>query len=96
MPIPADSGWYHIVFLVSNFGKGASSVNKIYINGILQETQTVATNTTHDIPNYVSYIGRCNYAGIPDRHFQGYIDEFYMYKRELSQLEIMTLFMREY
>ncbi len=70
--------WYLIVFTVDQ-----ASIGKVYINGILAATETVAIGTGGDPVN----IGR----DFGSRYFHGSIDDLRIYNRVLGGTEIQAL-----
>lgn len=78
--------WSHIAITYK-----ASTSAKIYKDGVLQDsaipTGSISTNTR----NWV--FGRSSYpygGGVPGRFYSGYLDEVYLYNRELTSTEIQS------
>jgi len=79
------SGYHHAacVFDCSN------SLMQLYIDGALA-SQTTTTNQIANVGTNALWLGRSEWSG--DYYFYGYIDEFRIYDRALSAVEIMADF----
>ncbi|MBQ8002443.1 MAG: hypothetical protein IJ297_03260, partial [Clostridia bacterium] len=74
--------WQHFTLVRDN------NVMKLYVNGILAQESTVfGDHTPSDIENAVSYIGKSQFSADP--YFNGHIDEFKVFSRALSNIEII-------
>lgn len=78
--------WYHIVVTLD-----ASYNMKMYINAVLQADTDNSVDLLTAIGN--TYVGGATDTGVSDR-FQGLIDEFRFYDRELTQAEVFEQWYR--
>lgn len=84
---PATGAWFHL--LVVYIGEAADDI-KIYLNGVLQGT-TITTNahvSATTLTNYTIFVGSRNNASL---FFNGRMDDFRIYSRELVQAEITAV-----
>ncbi|MYA44301.1 MAG: hypothetical protein F4Z31_21435, partial [Gemmatimonadetes bacterium] len=83
-----DAGWHHIAAIYP--GNGRSDAIKIYVDGVLQTSGTLAgTPRAINTGSSIAQIGR-NAAG--DSYYQGDIDDVRVYGVELSAAEVMDLY----
>ncbi|CAF4356022.1 unnamed protein product, partial [Adineta steineri] len=90
-PVLVVGQWVHIV-------ETYSQVNgiRLYINGNLYGQSNAFVYAAFGAPMVVT-LGQplqgtlCNHTGIQSGNYRGEIDEFYIYSRELSQMDITTL-----
>jgi len=84
-------GWRHVVITLSSFARNTSNTIQYYINGIRYATLSITNGNTTDMSS-------AGYLGVNGSfyYFTGFIDELYIYKRVLTDKEIMTLFTRTY
>ncbi|MEM0360148.1 MAG: DUF2341 domain-containing protein [Candidatus Diapherotrites archaeon] len=71
----ADNQWHHVVVVLDN------GIAKLYLDGLLDKTDSYANLNDHDAPLYVGGQG-ISYS------FNGSIDEIAIYHRALSETEI--------
>ena len=77
-----EDKWVHLSLVRT--GK----VMKLYINGILvSQSEIFGDNTPSDIKNASSYIGKSQFSADP--YFNGHIDEFKVFNKALSDMEII-------
>jgi hypothetical protein len=83
-----DSTWYHVVWTMT-YSAGNTSTWKAYIDASLS-----FTGTNNRYPQQVArsscFLGRSNFVADPS--YNGYIDDFRVYQRVLTQTEINTLY----
>ena len=87
----SDGNWHHIAFVVDNAEK---NMLRIYIDGEAQEVILGRKNGPKQFANFVQpvFIGAGNNRGAPSRHFQGALDEVRIYKRPLTEKEVVHNF----
>ena len=77
-----EDEWLHFSLVRNN------NVMKLYVNGILvSESDAFGSNTPADIENSMNYIGKSQFSADP--YFNGHIDEFKVFNRALSDMEII-------
>jgi hypothetical protein len=79
-----DGIWRHVVWTLNSSGTW-----KIYINGVLQSTKT-STRYPSNVSRSLNYLGKSNWSADPN--FKGGIDDFRIYKQELTQANVTTLY----
>lgn len=84
----AGNTWYHVVFVVE---RGAIDTVKTYVDGTLEETDSISTLTT-DIDTASNARLGWNPAESADKKFGGTIDEVGIWNRVLIQSEITALY----
>ncbi len=77
--------WYHCV------GTYDGSNNRVYINGILENTVAVGVQTARNAAN--PQIGKSAFFGFP---FNGYIDDVRIWNRALGPTEVAKLYAQPY
>ena len=87
----SDGNWHHIAFIVDNAEK---NMLRIYIDGEAQEVILGRKNGPKQFANFVQpvFVGAGNNRGAPSRHFQGALDEVRIYKRPLTEKEVVRNF----
>jgi hypothetical protein len=92
-----DNSWYHLVFIFTINGYW-----KLYVNGI-ERTYTTSggnypfTAGNGKLPTGILYIAGRNTVGWGQTDaLDGYIDEFYVFNKELTQTEITNLYNKTY
>jgi hypothetical protein len=92
-----DNSWYHLVFIFTIDGYW-----KLYVNGI-ERTYTTSggnypfTAGNGKLPTGILYIAGRNTVGWGQTDaLDGYIDEFYVFNKELTQTEITNLYNKTY
>jgi hypothetical protein len=91
-----NNTWYHCVFIFLTDGTW-----KIYINGVELPFTTLGGNYPFTagngkMPTGKLYIGGKNVGYWTAENLDGYIDEFYVFNKVLSSLEIINLYNRLY
>jgi len=82
-----DGEWHHWVV----YADATTIANcKLYIDGVLQTQTNAVNNTGYDAYTESLTIGADRQSG--GNHFEGKIDEFAVYDRELTQAEITRMF----
>ena len=84
--------WHHIAIVLP---AGTTYTGTLYIDGIAVATNTAMTLHASDLgATSNNYLGRSQFNGAAsgDPLFNGYLDDFRVYKRALSQQEIANLF----
>ncbi|CAF1184869.1 unnamed protein product [Rotaria sordida] len=86
-PFVTQNTWTHISLTYSS-GNGYT----LYVNGVLfGSTGTVSYWTSGTFANLcISYLTSCSSSSV-NGYYQGYIDELYIYNRELSQTDVTSL-----
>lgn len=79
--------WRHIVFVWN--GSGITGKASYYADGVLYRTDTSTVTT---IPNTSEPIRIGTFAGAGINYFHGSIDDIRIYRRELSETEIIALY----
>lgn len=83
-----DNQWRHIVWTLTYSPEGNSTSNwKIYVNGSLNST-TTSYYPRVNITRTLCYIGKSNWA---DGYYNGYIDDFRIYNRVITDTEASQL-----
>jgi Concanavalin A-like lectin/glucanases superfamily len=84
--------WYHIVYIYG----GASGTAALYVNGGPNGNGTTAdaTSTGNNLifTTVTNYIGSILYNGSYSNGFSGYMNNFYMFPRILSAVEINAIY----
>jgi len=85
---PAEGQWYHAVFVYED-----NLNTQIYINGTQQDIELGTGTATSMLygGSYPAWIGKRNSSG-SESPFNGRIDDFRIYDRVLSEVEIESLF----
>ena len=78
-----DGNWRNIVVLIATDGTWT-----FYVNG--QFVKTVAGVYPADVPRYVNYLGKSSLK--TDPYFNGYIDDFRVYRTVLTTTEIAEIY----
>ena len=86
-PIPANT-WTHVA--ISKSGSGTTGTVSIYINGVLNTSGTI-TNFNTQTSNNVT-LGRLGDSTLAKYHFEGRLDEVYIWSRELTQQDVNFLY----
>jgi hypothetical protein len=91
-----DNTWYHCVFMFLTDGTW-----KLYINGAEITFTTLGGNYPFTagngkMPTGKLYIGGKNVGYWTNESLEGYIDEFYVFNKELTQTEITNLYNKTY
>ncbi len=77
-----EDTWLHLTLVREN------TVMKLYVNGILvSESTTFSDHSPAEIENSLNYIGKSQFSADP--YFHGYIDEFKVFNKALSEKEII-------
>ncbi|CAF3722451.1 unnamed protein product [Rotaria sp. Silwood1] len=86
-PFVTQNTWTHVSLTYST-GNGYT----LYINGVLfGSTGTVSYTSSGTLANlYIGYPYTCSSSSV-NGYYQGYIDELYIYNRELSQADVTSL-----
>jgi len=88
------NAWTHIAITFSNDNTKTTSTWKLYINGVLQELDILSNNGTiwplSLLPSARCYIGYSHW-GSWDPVFKGNMDDFRIYSKVLSEIDINTL-----
>ncbi|CAF3740234.1 unnamed protein product [Rotaria socialis] len=90
-PVLTVGQWVHIVETYSQL-HGV----RLYVNGILYSQSSGFVYSSSGVPMTVT-LGQClsgtgcDHTGIQTGYYQGQIDEFYIYSRELAQADVTTL-----
>ena len=90
-PVLVVDQWVHIVETYS-----ASNGLRLYVNGALYGQSSPFVRITSGVPMTVT-LGKslngsyCAHGGIMPGYYQGDIDEFYIYSRELSPTDVIAL-----
>ncbi|MEO5915160.1 MAG: LamG-like jellyroll fold domain-containing protein [Luteolibacter sp.] len=79
--VPATGQWVHVAVTLSG------DTGKLYVNGVVKDTQTITINPTDFAPTK-NYIGKSQW---PDPLYNGRIEDFRVYSRALSGTEILAL-----
>ncbi len=88
-PIAINSGYQHVVVVFKHNGNN-NNVATVYVNGILNNSESGLV----DIPfsNEDTYIGwGPNFTQI-NRHFEGDIDDIFIYDRDITPTEVLSLY----
>ena len=78
--------WHHLAVVLP---AGATYTGTLYIDGMVAGTNTAMTIHPSALAMPNSYIGRSQWANDP--YFNGYIDDFRVYRRALTPAEIAAL-----
>jgi hypothetical protein len=78
--------WYFITSVYDNKNM------KIYLNGILADTETFNANTDDTVPTNDLTIGVRSYHGIKDMYYNGVIDDLRIYNNALTGSEIQQIY----
>ncbi|MFA7273337.1 MAG: LamG-like jellyroll fold domain-containing protein [Crocinitomicaceae bacterium] len=87
-PVDINNGYQHVVMVYTFNGSNNNSV-KMYINGVFNNMVTGMNNIVLSVED--TYIGWSPYFTQTDRHFNGDIDDIFLYDRALSETEILAL-----
>jgi len=81
--------WTHVIWTLSNPNANNRCTSKLYIDKQLERT---SSNMIYprNIPRQYNYIGKSNWNSDP--YYKGYIDDFMMFDKELTQTEINELY----
>jgi len=83
------SGWHHIAVVLD---VGATYTGTLYIDGVVAGTNTAMTLRPSTIGNTANnWIGKSAFVG-NDPYFAGLIDDFRVYNRALTAVEITALY----
>ena len=77
-----DGNWRNIVVLISTDGTWT-----FYVNGLF--VKTVSGVYPFDVPRYINYLGKSSFK--TDLYFNGYIDDFRVYRTILTTTEIAEI-----
>lgn len=84
-----DNQWRHVIWTLTYAPEGSFTSNwKIYINGSLNSTTTNYYPRTN-ITRTKCYIGKSNWS--VDGYYNGYIDDFRIYNRVITDIEASQL-----
>jgi hypothetical protein len=82
------NSWHHVALVLA---AGTPHVGYIYVDGMLAGSNLALTLGVHDLGVTTSnYLGRSQFAS--DAYMNGALDDFRVYKRALTQLEISTIY----
>jgi Concanavalin A-like lectin/glucanases superfamily len=82
------NSWHHVALVLA---AGTPHVGYIYVDGMLAASNLALTLGVHDLGVTTSnYLGRSQFA--TDAYLNGALDDFRVYKRALTQLEISTIY----
>jgi len=93
--IPHENKWIHIIAIFKSSVYNKEDYNKLqlYINGKKKTINIIFEPETNDYPRKVTSTAYISGYGYSSNHpFDGYIDQFRMYKRKLTSDEIQTLY----
>ncbi|CAF1122109.1 unnamed protein product [Didymodactylos carnosus] len=88
-PFLSTSTWTHVAWTFS-----LTNGMILYVNGAVQGSITGVTSYyfgSHTVTIMLGYGNGATYGYIPGYGFQGILDEFYAYRRELTASEVLTL-----
>ena len=87
-----DNTWHHVVAVIDR-SLGATDSTRIYVDGVLDTTTAIATNTTTgNFGSYPLFISRRNYGG---NGYRGSLLLFKIFNRALNATEINDLYNAE-
>jgi hypothetical protein len=94
-PLDPAGSWHHVAITHN----GTTGTHQIYIDGAAV-AQTVVTENNSDIwfnrntllDNFLIGAREVNNSGVPINHWDGKIDEVFIYDRDLSAAEISTIY----
>jgi len=82
------NSWHHVALVLA---AGNPHVGNIYVDGMLAASNAALTLGVHDLGITTSnYLGRSQFA--TDAYLNGALDDFRVYKRALTQMEISTIY----
>jgi hypothetical protein len=82
------NSWHHVALVLA---AGTPHVGNIYVDGVLAATNLALTLGVHDLGvTTANYLGKSQFAA--DAYLNGALDDFRVYKRALTQLEISTIY----
>lgn len=87
--VPINNGYQHVAVVFTHNGSNNNTV-KVYVNGALNNIETGIINIPYSTED--TYIGWGPYFTQTDRHFDGDIDDIFLYDRALADSEIEDLF----
>ena len=80
------AGWHHVAVTIDS----GNTTHTLYLDGSVVGQNTEAVLTPSDLGvTTQNWLGRSQYEADP--YFGGFIDEFYIYDRVLSQAEVLYL-----
>jgi len=82
-----QSTWYHVCFTRDD----STNVTKFYINGSLQDTETVSVSSSYP-SNATGVIGDLNYSAGSNYNWLGKIDQVRIFNKSLSSSEVTQLY----
>lgn len=82
-----QSTWYHVCFTRDD----STNVTKFYINGSLQDTETVSVSSSYP-SNATSVIGDLNYTTGSNYNWLGEMDQIRIYDTALSSTDVTALY----
>ena len=82
-----QSTWYHVCFTRDD----STNVTKFYINGSLQDTETVSVSSSYP-SNATGVIGDLNYSAGLNYNWLGTIDQVRIFNKSLSSSEVTQLY----
>jgi len=93
-----DNQWRHITWTLTYATPGSfTSTWKIYVNGLFKRI-TVGYYPSPTVTRTTCYIGKSNWTDVygVDAYYNGYIDDFRVYNRVLTQAEIKNIYYYKY
>jgi Concanavalin A-like lectin/glucanases superfamily/Secretion system C-terminal sorting domain len=87
--VPINNGYQHVVVVFTYYGSNNNTV-KVYVNGALNNTESGIINIPYSTED--TYIGWGPNFTQTNRHFDGDIDDIFLYDRALTDSEIGGLF----
>mgnify|MGYP003642636711 FL=1 len=82
-----QSTWYNVCFTRDN----STNVTKFYVNGLLQDTETVSVSSSYP-SNATGVIGDLNYTAGLNYNWLGSIDQIRIYDSAISAANVTTLY----
>jgi hypothetical protein len=90
----ATGTWYHMVVVYDGTATGNANRLKIYLNGVQKTfdsfSGTIASTISYG--DHPTYIGRPSYGSTYQKNFNGKIDEVTIWKRALTDDEVLGLY----
>ena len=92
-----DTGtWYHLVVVYDGTATGDANRLKIYLNGVQKTFDSFqgadSVPATINFGGYPTWIGRPSYSSTYQKNFNGKIDEVTIWKRALTDDEVLGLY----
>lgn len=87
---PEANGWHHVVLIVNN-QTSTSGTKKIYIDGSLISSCNFSEKVGARAENLLIGAG-LRPSGGTERYFNGFIDDIHIYRREITEKEILSLY----